>query len=132
MTDSRSRKRVVDVVLSRQPQDNRRLTARSLEIKPRRAQVFLGTNCACHDVSLLIDAKIRALEQRVEAVLAIEPIRDFETFFDALAAMSETAHLVQMFNSTVVRAHVSAAGAKGGETIRHSAARAAASRRKST
>jgi transposase len=56
----------------------------------------------------------------------------FETFFDALTAMSETAHLVQMFDSTVVRAHVSAAGAKGGKTIRHSAARAAASRRKST
>ena len=29
----------------------------------------------------------------------------FEAFFDALAAMSETAHLVQMFDSTVVRAH---------------------------
>ena len=56
----------------------------------------------------------------------------FEAFFDALAAMSETAHLVQMFDSTVVRAHVSAAGAKGGTTPRHSAARAAASRRKST
>ena len=27
----------------------------------------------------------------------------FEAFFDALAAMSETAHLVQMFDSTVVR-----------------------------
>ncbi len=38
----------------------------------------------------------------------------FEAFFDALAAMSRTAHLVQMFDSTVVRAHVSAAGAKGG------------------
>jgi transposase len=38
----------------------------------------------------------------------------FEAFFDALAAMSETAHLVQMFDSTVVRAHVSAAGAKRG------------------
>jgi transposase len=56
----------------------------------------------------------------------------FEAFFDALAAMSETAHLVQMFDSTVVRAHVSAAGAKGGKPIRRSAARAAASRRKST
>jgi transposase len=56
----------------------------------------------------------------------------FEAFFDALAAMSETAHLVQMFDSTVVRAHVSAAGAKGGKTIRRSVARAAASRRKST
>src|SRR5262245_11457531 len=56
----------------------------------------------------------------------------FEAFFDALAAMSETAHLVQMFDTSVVRAHVSAAGAKGGKTIKHSAARAAASRRKST
>ena len=37
----------------------------------------------------------------------------FEAFFEALAAMSETAHLVQMFDSTVVRAHVSAAGQKG-------------------
>src|SRR3954466_2655346 len=39
----------------------------------------------------------------------------FEAFFDALAAMSQTAHVVQMFDSTVVRAHVSAAGAKGGQ-----------------
>ena len=39
----------------------------------------------------------------------------FEAFFDALATMSETAHLVQMFDSTVVRAHVSAAGAKRGQ-----------------
>ena len=44
----------------------------------------------------------------------------FEAFFDALAAMSETAHLVQMFDSTVVRAHVSAAGAKGGKTVKRS------------
>jgi transposase len=35
----------------------------------------------------------------------------FEVFFDALAALSESAHLVQMFDSTVARAHVSAAGA---------------------
>ena len=49
----------------------------------------------------------------------------FEAFFDALAAMSETAHLVQ---STVVRAHVSAAGAKGGSMIRRLAARVPASR----
>ena len=42
----------------------------------------------------------------------------FEAFFDALAALSETAHLVQMFDSTVVRAHVSAAGAKGGSMLR--------------
>ena len=56
----------------------------------------------------------------------------FEGFFEALAAMSATAHLVQMFDSTVVRAHVSAAGAKGGKTVRRSAARAVGSRRKST
>jgi transposase len=56
----------------------------------------------------------------------------FEAFFQALAELSETAHLVQMFDSTVVRAHVSAAGAKGGKTVRRSAARVAGSRRKST
>ena len=36
----------------------------------------------------------------------------FETFFEALASLSARAHLVQMFDSTVIRAHVSAAGAK--------------------
>jgi transposase len=56
----------------------------------------------------------------------------FEAFFDALAAMSPTAHLVQMFDSTVVRAHVSAAGAKGGRTAKRPAARAEASRPRST
>ena len=35
----------------------------------------------------------------------------FEAFFETLADLSDTAHLVQMFDSTVVRAHVSAAGA---------------------
>jgi len=35
----------------------------------------------------------------------------FEAFFEALAATSGSAGLVQMFDSTVVRAHVSAAGA---------------------
>ena len=39
----------------------------------------------------------------------------FEAFFQILAETSKTAHLVQMFDSTVVRAHVSAAGAKGGQ-----------------
>ena len=56
----------------------------------------------------------------------------FETFFQLLAEQSRTAHLVQFFDSTVVRAHVSAAGAKGGSKIRRSAARAAGSRAKST
>src|SRR5213076_1032401 len=53
----------------------------------------------------------------------------FEALFEALAANSQTAHLVQMFDSTTVRAHVSAAGArrdgeKGGPRARPSAARA--------
>jgi transposase len=56
----------------------------------------------------------------------------FEAFFDALAATSQTAHLVQMFDATVVRAHVSAAGAKGGRTARRWAARAGASQPRST
>lgn len=56
----------------------------------------------------------------------------FEAFFDTLAAMSPSAHLIQMFDSTVVRAHVSAAGAKGGKRARPSVARAAGSRPRST
>src|ERR671913_1726296 len=55
----------------------------------------------------------------------------FEAFFEALAALSRTAHLVQMFDSTVVRAHVSAAGAKGGNTTKLWAAPAGASRPRS-
>ncbi|NKB80171.1 hypothetical protein HED49_23275 [Ochrobactrum daejeonense] len=39
----------------------------------------------------------------------------FETFFDHLAELSSSAHLVQMFDSTIVRAHVSADCAKGAE-----------------
>jgi len=54
----------------------------------------------------------------------------FEAFFDMLASMSPSAHLIQMFDSTIVRAHVSAAGAKGGKTARPSVARVAGSRRK--
>ena len=45
----------------------------------------------------------------------------FEAFFLALAECSQTAGLVQMFDSTSIRAHVSAAGAKGGNKIRRSA-----------
>ena len=56
----------------------------------------------------------------------------FEAFFDTLASMSSSAHLIQMFDSTVLRAHVSAAGAKGEKKLRRSAAHAAASRRKFT
>ena len=56
----------------------------------------------------------------------------FEAFFQLLAETSQTAHLVQLFDSTVVRAHVSAAGAKGGSKIRRSDARAAGFQPKST
>ncbi len=56
----------------------------------------------------------------------------FEAFFQLLAEASPTAHLVQMFDSTVVRAHVSAAGAKGGRTARRSAAHAVVSGPRST
>ena len=37
----------------------------------------------------------------------------FEDYFAMLAGLSETAHLVRMFDSSVIRAHVSAARAKG-------------------
>ena len=43
------------------------------------------------------------------------------------ASLSASARLVQMFDSTIVRAHVSAAGAKGGRRTKRSAAHAAAS-----
>jgi transposase len=55
----------------------------------------------------------------------------FEVFFQLLAEQSATAHLVQFFDSTVVRAHVSAAGAKGGSIIRPLASRGVDSRRRS-
>jgi transposase len=56
----------------------------------------------------------------------------FEAFFDTLAGMSGSARIIQMFDSTIVRAHVSAAGAKGGGKVRRSAAPGAGLRRKST
>src|SRR5512134_3820995 len=56
----------------------------------------------------------------------------FEMFFDPLACLSSSAHLVQMFDSPVVRAPVLAAGAKGGRKAKRSAARAAGFRAKST
>ena len=56
----------------------------------------------------------------------------FEAMLAILAGMSGTAHLVQMVDSTIVRAHVSAAGAKGGRKGKLSVAHAAASPPKST
>ena len=49
----------------------------------------------------------------------------FEAMLALLAETSGTAHLVQMIDSTIVRAHVSAAGAKGGRRARRLAVRAA-------
>ena len=48
--------------------------------------------------------------------------RVFEAMLALLTEMSSTAHLVQRVDSTIVRAHVSAAGAKGGTRARHSGA----------
>jgi transposase len=55
----------------------------------------------------------------------------FEDFFAMLAGLSGTAHLVQMFDSTIIRAHVSAAGAKGGKRARRSGDPGAGSARSS-
>ena len=56
----------------------------------------------------------------------------FEVFFQALAGCSQSAGLIQIFDSTTARAYVSAAGAKGGRTSRRLAAPAAGLARKST
>jgi transposase len=56
----------------------------------------------------------------------------FEAFLQLLAESSASAQTIQLFDSTVARAHVSAAGAKGGKRTRRSGAPAAASRPKST
>ncbi len=56
----------------------------------------------------------------------------FEDLFAMLAGLSDTAHLVQMFDSTIIRAHVSAAGAKGGSRVRRWGAHAADLAPKST
>ena len=45
----------------------------------------------------------------------------FEDYFSILAGLDESAHLIAMFDSTVIRAHVSAAGAKGGRKVKRSA-----------
>jgi hypothetical protein len=56
----------------------------------------------------------------------------FEAFFQASAACYHGAYLIQMFDSTTMRAHVSAADAKGGGKIRRSAARVVDFGQKST
>ena len=56
----------------------------------------------------------------------------WELVLDALNDSGAAPDSVQMIDSTVIRAHHLAAGAKGGKAVKPSAARAAASRRKST
>lgn len=56
----------------------------------------------------------------------------FEDFFDMLAGLSGSAHLVQLFDSTIIRANVSTGEEKAGIRAKRSAARAAALARKST
>ena len=46
----------------------------------------------------------------------------FEDYFSILAGLDEGDHIIQLFDSTVIRAHVSAAGAKGGRKVRPLAA----------
>ena len=62
--------------------------------------------------------------------MGLNPLRD-RLCLVQLSAGDGTAHLVQMFDSTVIRAHVSAAGAKGGSRVRRSGGRAAGSARNS-
>jgi transposase len=56
----------------------------------------------------------------------------FEAVFAALAKSGAAEERVQMLDSTVIRAHQHAAGAKGGRTAKRWAARAGASRPSST
>jgi hypothetical protein len=58
--------------------------------------------------------------------------RRVRNFFRSAPSLSERAHLVQMFDSTVIRAHVPAAGAKGGRMAKHSGAPGEASQPRST
>jgi len=51
-----------------------------------------------------------------------------EASFEALAALTQAAHLMQMFDTAVVRAHVSAVGARGGRAAKRWAAPVAVSR----
>ena len=75
---------------------------------------------------------IRPLEHCLEVVLASKPQRHLRGVLQVLADLSLTANLVQMFDSTTVCAHISAAGATGGSKAGRSALRAAASRSRST
>ena len=71
-------------------------------------------------------------KQRMETLRPIEQGWGLRSLLRRACRDEFAAHLIQMFDSTIVCAHVSAAGAKGGRKGRRSVARAAASPRKST
>ena len=60
---------------------------------------------------------VRALEHGTAAISPSEPVGVFEDFFATLADLSSTAHLVQMFDSTVTRAHVTYDLKKGRKVV---------------
>jgi transposase len=95
---------------------------------PRSAALFLGSQHHVADAAERF-GKWNSVWKRFDR---LSKAGVFETFFDHLASLSSSAHLVQMFDSTIVRAHVSAAGAKGGRKVRRSVVPAAASPPKST
>ncbi|MCK7615000.1 hypothetical protein [Roseibium sediminicola] len=74
---------------------------------------------------------VRQLEQRQETLRPSWQGRCVRGLFSILAGLDEGAHLIAMFDSTVIRAHVSAAGAKGGRKVKRSGVRAAGSAPKS-
>ncbi|WP_442579621.1 hypothetical protein ACSBOB_29740 [Mesorhizobium sp. ASY16-5R] len=57
----------------------------------------------------------RTVELGLERVGRLSKVGLFENFFETLASMSRSAHLIQVFDSTIVRAHIPAASAKGGQ-----------------
>nr|WP_292598939.1 IS5 family transposase [Mesorhizobium sp.] len=97
---------------------------RSSALRCRGARRKAGSTAASGGAALFLGHNItwRALPERFGKWNSVWKRFDrlnkagvFETFFDHLAGLSSSAHLVQMFDSTVVRAHVSAAGAKRGQ-----------------
>ena len=66
---------------------------------------------AVHNITWrALPSKFGNWSSRVETVLAFKPVRNLRSLLRC-ACGNGTAQLVQMFDSTVVRAHVSAAGA---------------------
>ena len=75
--------------------------------------------------------RVRALEHGLEALLASLTKRNVGGIIPGAGGVQRTSGLIQMFDCTSIRAHVSAAGAKGGRKIRCLDAHVAGSARKS-